>query len=102
MGLVFVVFVRACFGQRGRDKACWHGNDTDADEQDQPGEDEQNEGGSDESSDQGDEGEEASGQNLPSHVEQVLDALQDNEQNLERARARARAAREGRRVQRDW
>jgi len=32
----------------------------------------------------------------------VLDALRDGEENLERARARARAARERRRVEQDW
>ena len=42
------------------------------------------------------------GQRLPEHVERVLDNLQDDEESLERARARARAARERRRVVQDW
>ncbi|MCA9616152.1 MAG: hypothetical protein KC586_25525, partial [Myxococcales bacterium] len=42
------------------------------------------------------------GQRLPGHVERVLDALQDDEQSLERVRARARAARERRQPSRDW
>ncbi|MEM7607887.1 MAG: hypothetical protein AAF411_21240, partial [Myxococcota bacterium] len=51
----------------------------------------------------GSQGESNSGEGaLPRRVERVLDALQDREQNLERARARARAARENRRVLRDW
>lgn len=70
----------------------------------QEGEGEDSEGGDDQPDQHEDQGEETQegGQDLPQHVERVLDALQDNEQNLERARARARAAREGRRVLRDW
>ncbi|MFT5355264.1 MAG: Ca-activated chloride channel family protein [Polyangiales bacterium] len=67
------------------------------------GEGQDSEGGDEEADQHPDQGEEQEGgQELPQHVERVLDALQDNEQNLERARARARAAREGRRVLRDW
>ena len=78
------------------------------DPQEQSGEQEgdddgDNQGGDDQADQHPDQGEQQEGgENLPSHVERVLDALQDNEQNLERARARARAAREGRRVLRDW
>ncbi|MBZ0120633.1 MAG: hypothetical protein K8H88_26810, partial [Sandaracinaceae bacterium] len=39
---------------------------------------------------------------LPPASQQVLDALRDSEENLERARARARAARENRQVEQDW
>ena len=39
---------------------------------------------------------------LPADQERVLDALQDNEDNLERARARARGQRERRRPAQDW
>ena len=51
------------------------------------------------------EPEEASGteeRSLPPEHRRVLDALQDSEQNLERHRARTRAARENRRVEQDW
>ena len=39
---------------------------------------------------------------LPADQERVLDALQDSEDNLERARARARGQRENRRPAQDW
>lgn len=39
---------------------------------------------------------------LPQEHRRVLDALSDSEENLERHRARARAARENRRVEQDW
>jgi Ca-activated chloride channel family protein len=48
------------------------------------------------------QGEDPNGQRLPGHVERVLDALQDDEQSLERMRAHARAARERRQPSRDW
>ena len=47
-------------------------------------------------------GETGAGQRLPGHVERVLDALEDDEESLQRARARARAARDNRRVTMDW
>ena len=39
---------------------------------------------------------------LPQEHRRVLDALQDGEDNLERHRARSRAAQERRRVEQDW
>ncbi|MFN9811925.1 MAG: hypothetical protein ACK6CU_20080 [Deltaproteobacteria bacterium] len=39
---------------------------------------------------------------LPPDQERVLDALQEGEENLERARARARGQRERRRPTQDW
>ncbi|MCU0677344.1 MAG: hypothetical protein MUE69_31710 [Myxococcota bacterium] len=48
------------------------------------------------------QGEDPNGQRLPGHVERVLNALQDDEQSLERMRAHARAARERRQPSRDW
>ncbi len=42
------------------------------------------------------------GQELPEDARRLLDALQDDEESLERQRARARAARERRRPTRDW
>ena len=39
---------------------------------------------------------------LPDHVARVLDSLQESEENLERHRARARAQRERRQVEKDW
>jgi hypothetical protein len=51
---------------------------------------------------QPEEGSEAEGQQLPGHVERVLDALQESEENLERYRARARARRERRQPTMDW
>jgi len=44
----------------------------------------------------------APGQELPQHVERVLDALQDSEESLQRHRARARGRRERREPTKDW
>lgn len=42
------------------------------------------------------------GPELPAHMRRALDALRDGEENLEKYRARARARREPRRVEKDW
>ena len=73
-------------------------------DQDQQNQDQQNQDQQDQDQQNQDqqEGEDPNGQRLPGHVERVLDALQDDEQSLERARAHARAARERRQPSRDW
>lgn len=77
----------------------------DADDSDEPGQ-QPEQGG-----DQGGEGTEAEGERpptggtldgLPPEHRRVLDALENSEDNLERHRARVRAARERRRVEQDW
>jgi len=39
---------------------------------------------------------------MPPDMSRVLDALEDGEESLERARARARGSRDSRRVLQDW
>ncbi|MEM9069878.1 MAG: hypothetical protein AAGE52_15305 [Myxococcota bacterium] len=90
-------------GQDQQDQQDQQGQDQ-GDEDRQQGEDQQDQNQGSESQGNNEPlGEDAQGgQQLPGHVERVLDALQNDEQNLERARARQRAARERRRVLRDW
>lgn len=107
-------------GQDQQDQQDQQGDGQDSDEQqnqdgsDQGDEDRQNGEENDpqqQQQDQGENGDNAwnepedgsgGGQRLPNHVERVLDALQDDEQNLERVRARQRAQRDRRRVNQDW
>ncbi len=107
-------------GQDQQDQQEQQGDGQDSDEQqnqdgsDQGDEDRQNGEENDpqqQQQDQGENGDNAwnepedgsgGGQRLPNHVERVLDALQDDEQNLERVRARQRAQRDRRRVNQDW
>lgn len=79
------------------------------DQQDPQQQDQQDQQPQDQQDQQGQSGEpeetEAPGtteRSLPADQERVLDALQDNEDNLERARARARGQRERRRPAQDW
>ena len=58
--------------------------------EEEPGEEEGQAGGQDE------------GEELPPEAQQILDSLQENEDNLQRLRARSRARAEGRRVRQDW
>ena len=73
----------------------------DQQQQDQQQQDQQQDGQGDQSPSE----EEAAGtmeRSLPPDQQRVLDALQDSEENLERARARARGQRERRRPTQDW
>lgn len=101
--------------QEGQDQQEGDQGDPGEDEQDEGGEGpeeqdqgaDENEGEQDSNEQEGQGGEEpqdgeGGGQRLPGHVERVLDALEDDEESLQRARARARALRENRRVTMDW
>jgi Ca-activated chloride channel family protein len=74
-------------------------------EQNQPQDQQPQDGESGQPGDQDPSDEEAAGtmeRSLPPDQQRVLDALQDSEENLERARARARGQRERRRPTQDW
>jgi Ca-activated chloride channel family protein len=74
-------------------------------EQNQPQDQQPQDGESGRPGDQDPSDEEAAGtmeRSLPPDQQRVLDALQDSEENLERARARARGQRERRRPAQDW
>jgi Ca-activated chloride channel family protein len=76
-----------------------------ADQPDDQGQPEPQGGDSEQPGDQDEREEESSGtmeRSLPPDQERVLDALQEGEENLERARARARGQRERRRPTQDW
>ncbi len=104
-------------GQQGdeqeQDQEGQQGDEQQQDQEGQQGDEQQEEGQGqrgqeDQQQGQGDQqpsDEETSGtmeRSLPPDQERVLDALQDSEENLERARARARGQRERRRPAQDW
>ena len=88
--------------QEGDDQ---EGDDQEGDDQEGDNEEEDGQGPGDQPRDPAESQEEPGGTqegSLPPEHRRVLDALQDSEENLERYRARNRAARENRRVEQDW